>query len=1097
MHALSHKTPTNGLGSVDFDPTVRPRTPHRPKSSEAAGRDETGHRPAGVAGWIGGNRVGRWIRALLAIFLLLSGVMASALPAQAQAPPATAPSAPRNLTAKSGDGEVGLAWQAPGDDGGSAVTGYRYRYAEGASVPQATAWTSVGTDPTVTVGGLTNGIAHAFEVQAVNASGGGAAAEVAAMPAAVSSAPRNLAATPGDRMVMLVWQAPDDHGGISVTGYQYRYAEGASVPAAKAWRSVGTDLTVTVGGLTNGIAHAFEVRAVSHRVGGDAAEVAATPADDGAGTNTDPTVANAIPNQRATTGAWFHYVFPANTFSDADGDTLSYTATRRNGRALPAWLTFAPSTRTFSGTPRGADLGRVRVKVTASDGNGGSVSDAFVIRVQPGTLGRLELSVEMVDDEVVEGEPVRYRIVMSKPTDWITVGMRYRHRGQFMHTVLSSSLADIRSQDGRLYWEVERDTVDDGRVEPDGTFTVELQPGDGYWLGAPSTATVRILDNDVPALTHASVSVDDARVEEGPGAMLEFPVTLDRALGTTVTVDWRTLDGSARAGEDYEAGSGTLTFHPGETAKTVSVAVLDDSHDENREFLLLVLSNPSGADMDGEGTVAMGTIENADPMPQAWLGRFGRTVAEHVLGAVEDRVGTAPRPGVEAAVAGQRIFGGGSPGAEADAQAGLDALARSLRDETDESRAGRAVSGSVAPRDLLSGSSFALAAGGDGSGGGIASLWGRGALSGFEGREGELSLSGEVASAMAGADWTHGSGAGSWTAGLILSHSRGEGEYRGASDSGSVSSTLTGLFPWGRYALNERLSVWGVAGYGEGELTLTPDGQASIRTGLDLAMVSSGLRGVLVQAPETGGLELALKTDGLLVRTNSAAASGLAAATGDATRFRLGVEGSRSFRFEDGGALSPSAELGVRHDGGDAENGFGLDLGAGLAWSHPASGISAELHGRGLLTHESRGFRIRGISGSFAWDPDPASERGPSLALQHTVGGSASGGMDALLGRETLAGLAANDNDAALRNRRLELKLGYGFSALGDRFTSTPEIGIGFGRDHREYTVGWRLGISQGGPAALEFGLEASRREHAGEHADPEHGIGFRVNARW
>ena len=131
------------------------------------------------------------------------------------------------------------------------------------------------------------------------------------------------------------------------------------------------------------------------------------------------------------------------------------------------------------------------------------------------------------------------------------------------------------------------------------------------------------------------VSVDDARVEEGPGAVLEFPVMLDRALGTTVTVDWRTQDGSARAGSDYDAGSGTLTFHPGETAKTVRVTVLDDALGEGREFMLLELSNPSGADMDGEGTVAMGTIEDGDPMPQAWLAQFGRTVAEQVLKAVD------------------------------------------------------------------------------------------------------------------------------------------------------------------------------------------------------------------------------------------------------------------------------------------------------------------------------------------------------------------------------------------------------------------------------------------------------------------------------
>ena len=99
-------------------------------------------------------------------------------------------------------------------------------------------------------------------------------------------------------------------------------------------------------------------------------------------TNNPPTVANAIPDQSATAGTAFSYAFPANTFSDADtGDTLSYTATKADDTALPTWLAFDASTRTFSGTPQAADIATVAVKVTASDGDGGSVSDTFDITV--------------------------------------------------------------------------------------------------------------------------------------------------------------------------------------------------------------------------------------------------------------------------------------------------------------------------------------------------------------------------------------------------------------------------------------------------------------------------------------------------------------------------------------------------------------------------------------------------------------------------------------------------------------------------------------------------------------------------------------------
>ena len=93
-----------------------------------------------------------------------------------------------------------------------------------------------------------------------------------------------------------------------------------------------------------------------------------------------------------------------------------------------------------------------------------------------------------------------------------------------------------------------------------------------------------------------------------------------------------------------------------------------------------------------------------------------------------------------------------------------------------------------------------------------------------------MALDGEVASAMLGADFSRDA----WLGGLMLSHSRGEGGYRSPDGSGEVESTLTALFPYARYALSERVSVWGMAGYGEGTLTVTPvgPGAAQSRHGL-------------------------------------------------------------------------------------------------------------------------------------------------------------------------------------------------------------------------------------------------------------------------
>ena len=186
-----------------------------------------------------------------------------------------------------------------------------------------------------------------------------------------------------------------------------------------------------------------------------------------------------------------------------------------------------------------------------------------------------------------------------------------------------------------------------------------------------------------------------------------------------------------------------------------------------------------------------------------------------------------------------------------------------------------------------------------------------------------------------------------------------------------------------------------------------------------------------------------------------------------------------------------------RTTGGDAETGFGVDIGGGLTWSDRSRGIAAEVSGRGLLTHASSGFREHGFAGSLSWDPRPETERGVSLTLRQSMGAGATGGVDALLSRGTMAGLAANDNGDALRQRRLEVRLGYGFPAFAGRFTSTPEIGFGLSQTHRDYSLGWRLGLAQGGAAAVELRLEGTRSEAMNGNEAPEHGIGFRMTARW
>ena len=282
-----------------------------------------------------------------------------------------------------------------------------------------------------------------------------------------------------------------------------------------------------------------------------------------------------------------------------------------------------------------------------------------------------------------------------------------------------------------------------------------------------------------------------------------------------------------------------------------------------------------------------------------------------------------------------------------------------------------------------------------------------------------------------------------------------------------------------------------------------PDGTpaGAIRTDLDLWMAAAGLRGVALDGGDDG-LTLAVKTDAMTVHTASDAVSGaggnLAAAEAGVTRLRLGLEGSRPFRLADGSVLTPRIEIGLRHDGGDAETGFGAEFGAGLAWRDAERGLGAELRGRALLAHEAKGFEERGLSVSFTWDPE-AGDRGPQLSLTQTVGIVARGGADALSGRMTLAGLAANDNGDGLQQPRLEARFGYGFAAFGDRFTSGPEVAVGLSDTGRDYSLGWRL-AHRGtlDNRSLELAVEARRLESTSwRNAPSEHAAAFRVTSRF
>ena len=149
---------------------------------------------------------------------------------------------------------------------------------------------------------------------------------------------------------------------------------------------------------------------------------------------------------------------------------------------------------------------------------------------------------------------------------------------------------------------------------------------------------------------------------------------------------------------------------------------------------------------------------------------------------------------------------------------------------------------------------------------------------------------------------------------------------------------------------------------------------------------------------------------------------------------------------------------------------------------------------RALVAHEESGYRERGIAAALSFDPLPSTDRGLTMSLRQTLGAASTGGANALLRRETLTGLGANDDSDA---RRLELTAGYGIAMFDGRFTGTPELGVGLSDTGRDYRLGWRLG--PGWAAAARRSSWGSRRRGARVPTDDEaeHTAGFRIRAAW
>ena len=455
------------------------------------------------------------------------------------------------------------------------------------------------------------------------------------------SAVRSLRAHARNQEVHLFWDTPaivtggDDDSFV----FQYEYRQKAGSGAWGAWTATPQSPPssgVTLKGFDNGTEYSFQVRAKNRhkRVGPDGQTVTATP----------------NPKYRASLSVWgirrggdpteATLTVSNGPFREARTYTIEW-----NGQPTDQGLLHSGNATSVT-LPAGDIHASVNLRAAADDDGPTKVynrevehplvykeNGTEVVRTKPGDLWDGNLSVH--DNEPEPVASLEAPAIVDEGEDF-RLTVRFGHR--------LDQDADIRfgfSNPSRAKWNLTG--VPDPRVitipegELTGTTGPIRKPGntdkdsdteitfvlkknrDEPWLLGHSARTVRFNDDETPDSERGAWlrTGPASATESGDGSdtVMTFRVDLDdrRGTKTTITVDYRTVDGTAKAGIDYVAASGTLTFAPGEKSKEFDVTVKDDDVDDDGETFEVRLENPTGGgSIHPQKGTATGRIENTE-----------------------------------------------------------------------------------------------------------------------------------------------------------------------------------------------------------------------------------------------------------------------------------------------------------------------------------------------------------------------------------------------------------------------------------------------------------------------------------------------------
>ena len=791
--------------------------------------------------------------------------------------------------------------------------------------------------------------------------------------------------------------------------------------------------------------------------------------------NSAPVVDNPIPNRTgtdgATVGSSFSYAFPANTFSDPDGDTLTYTATRSGGGTLPTWLTFTANTRTFSGTPGNGDTGTLTLRVTATDPDGLTVSDTFEIAVtDPTPVVSFATSSATAEEDAGSIEVT----LNLNPAPTANITIDYSVTGsadQDDYTVPGS--VDVSA--GASTVTIPIDITDDDEYESSETVVLTLSEGTGYTRGSRRTYTLTIRDNE----PHLRITPTELRVKEGGSASYNVRLTHPGNITVTITKGGDTdgdLEISLADADAEESGQEetpetppplelAFDFDNWDTPQTVMVRAMEDEDNTNEQITITHQS----AEVPAITGVVSVTISDNDITPsevvKAGLVRFGRTVGEQSVAAIKDRLTQPPPIGFRGNLVGHALSKSDCDATPLHCSDTSETVSlpspdrflpgHRLRVHPEEPLA--SIRGLESPGDasrvltleeMVAGTSFAMTR--ERVDGQVVSLWGQGSRSGFAGRQGLIGFAGDVTGFLLGWDRRHGDR----VHGVMLSQTGGDIAYHTDAGLGAMELELTAVVPYAARTLRKDMRVWGALGFGAGKLTHREVGEAPVRADMDWRMAALGVSGDLPSSAILSGAALSWYADGLWTHTGVDAASdgeSWAAFAGATLRSRVGVVAAWEQVLGNGSVVRPSLDVGLRHDAGDAETGLGVEIGGSVAWSNPSMpGLSLIVRGRKLVLHAEDAFDDWGMSIAFVYDPSPTTREGVSAQLSQALGGLSPDTRPVLSGDA----LPTTEGRAMARNWTAEIAHG---TDIGQGRVGSPYLAVQEGTTEQTTRLGYRM----------------------------------------